>query len=148
MLSTNSGVTLYSSKIEFSNQQKLNMYNNETIILLLMLDIPEQQYSDTLYGLAEKWEDRQGLSGMYTHKEFRNWWKLRANVLGRVFFDQINYTKKNQLTLNLRDDNGCDHFYTGKEEIRRQFFTHLRRLVTTPFDYALHQIINQRVKQA
>ncbi len=124
------------------------MYNNETIILLLMLDIPEQHYSDTLYGLAEQWEDRQGLTGMYAHKEFRNWWTLRANQCNKVFFDQITYAKFSHMSLHQRDAQGKDYFYTGKEDIRRQFFNSLRRLVATPFDAALHQIINQRVKQS
>lgn len=122
------------------------MYNTETEFILLMLGISDAQYKEALYGYAEKWEDKNDLTGIYGHRLFRSWWILRSNNLNKLFFHAIGYSD-GKMMLHLKNDTGYQFIY-NREAIRRHYWAFLRkRLVNTPFDNALLELIHFKTKK-
>lgn len=122
------------------------MYNQETRLILLMLGISESQYREHLYALSEKWEDKYSLQGIYQHQEFRTWWAVRANSINQRFFRHLTLSKNDQYRYHHRDEAG-DHFIYGAKEIRSCWYKELRKLIDTPFNNALLELIDFKTKK-
>lgn len=103
--------------------------NAITKSILEILGIPVEDYVAFLHGLAEKWEDQNGLSGTFVDQAVRGWFVDMANNYNELFAEKLHFAT-DRMKHYLEVSNGLDHrFIFGSENMKPYFYANLQKLV-------------------
>lgn len=117
--------------------------SQETMILLLMLGIKEEEYKAYLYELAEYWEDKHRLDGAFATDAVRGWFIDAANRMNRDFYQHITWSD-GQFRYSKSDGRGNHEFIYCHGAIMKKFLKNLAPLRHMRLNSAVAEFIKSK----